>query len=128
MAYVKTVWEIGDTITAAKLNNAEGGIEALQPLDVIVSFTPPSTSEISETYSDILAAIKAGRRINAVFDLSTSEAHSPLYVTSYPKENETGNIELSSFPSITSDGVFCITVSVASDDTIVVNQLLYPSN
>lgn len=28
MAYVKTVWETGDVITADKLNNMEGGIEA----------------------------------------------------------------------------------------------------
>lgn len=28
MAYVKTTWETGDVITAEKLNNMEGGIEA----------------------------------------------------------------------------------------------------
>lgn len=28
MAYVKTTWQNGDTITAAKLNNLESGVEA----------------------------------------------------------------------------------------------------
>ena len=29
MAYVKTNWTIGDTITAQKLNNLENGLEAV---------------------------------------------------------------------------------------------------
>lgn len=34
MAYVKTTWQTGDVITAEKLNNMEGGIEAVS--DVVI--------------------------------------------------------------------------------------------
>ena len=38
MAYVKTVWETGDVITAEKLNNMEKGIEDMStPLVITVS-------------------------------------------------------------------------------------------
>lgn len=54
MAYTKTVWETGDTITAEKLNNMEGGIEDAQfpelstadvgkPLGVVPVATEPKT-------------------------------------------------------------------------------------
>lgn len=39
MAYVKTVWETGDVITANKLNNMEGGIEAANDQLFVITVT-----------------------------------------------------------------------------------------
>ena len=68
MAYVKTTWATGDTITAAKLNNAEGGIEALQPLVITVNRDADTgTRTMDKTFSEIDSALSAGRNCVAVF-------------------------------------------------------------
>ncbi len=62
MAYVKTTWQTGDVITAAKLNNAEGGIEALQPLFITVTTDADTgTRTMDKTFSEIVSALSAGR-------------------------------------------------------------------
>lgn len=64
MAYTPTVWATGDTITAEKLNKAEQGIAAaseivgLFPIGVTVE---GSTATLDQKYSDILAAVSAGK-------------------------------------------------------------------
>ena len=77
MAYVKTVWETGDVITAAKLNNAEDGIEALQPLLLDVDEWTDETATHAEyvyyytgaisgvSYSDVNTALASGRIVVA---------------------------------------------------------------
>lgn len=67
MAYVKTTWQTGDVITAEKLNNMEGGIEALQPLIVIKTQIEENNTKASfpqftldKTYTEIMSALQAG--------------------------------------------------------------------
>lgn len=63
MAYTKTVWETGDVITAAKLNNAEDGIEAANEIKGILCLEmtkEDSTATLSEKAGDIIAAAAAG--------------------------------------------------------------------
>lgn len=49
MAYNKTTWETGDTITAQKLNNAENGIEANDTAisGIVKTFTAGNTVDTS---------------------------------------------------------------------------------
>ena len=62
MAYTKPVWETGDVITAAKLNNAEDGIEALQPLIITVTTDGDTgTRSMDKKFSEIVSALSAGR-------------------------------------------------------------------
>lgn len=62
MAYVKTTWQTGDVITAEKLNHAEGGIEAAEPV-FITGTVDDGTIVLSEKYEDIKALYDAGRQI-----------------------------------------------------------------
>lgn len=55
MAYNKTTWQTGDVITAEKLNNMEGGIEAAYPLVLTASGT--ETETLSATLGEIIAAM-----------------------------------------------------------------------
>lgn len=67
MAYVKTTWETGDVITAEKLNNMEGGIEALQPMIVVKTQIEENNTKagnpeftLDKTYTEIMTALQAG--------------------------------------------------------------------
>ena len=67
MAYVKTVWETGDVITAEKLNNAEDGIEAAQPFVVHVSFDLDTEKSIMDkTFAEIRSALMEGKNIPVI--------------------------------------------------------------
>lgn len=60
MAYTKTVWQTGDVITAAKLNNAEDGIEAASPIEVLQEWTRGDDYyETTIALEDVLNSIKA---------------------------------------------------------------------
>lgn len=74
MAYVKTTWATGDVITAEKLNNAEGGIEAAYPLIVVKSEYVDGENravlrvggtdyQLDKTYSEIFTALSAGKLV-----------------------------------------------------------------
>lgn len=64
MAYTPTVWETGDIITAAKLNNIEQGIEASVPYWVTFSDDNQSGAVVSDkTYDEVVAAWNAGKFI-----------------------------------------------------------------
>lgn len=88
MAYTKTVWQTGDTITAAKLNNAEDGIEAHDPIIVNGVYAAQEvgyTVTFDISGADMFAAISAGKQIllhyPAEAEASLNEAYSPiLYV------------------------------------------------
>lgn len=57
MAYVPTVWETGDVITAEKLNKAEEGIQAANADVLLVSVTPDSDPEtLDKKFSEIFGA------------------------------------------------------------------------
>lgn len=74
MSYTPNTWQDGDIITAAKLNNIEGGIEnANTPF--VVTLTPTTqdfSGTMDKTVAEINAAYQLGRRI--VFRLITSAA------------------------------------------------------
>ena len=65
MSYTPTNWQTGDTITAEKLNNMEGGIEnAINPF--IVTLTPTLqdySGTMDKTVAEINAAYEAGQEI-----------------------------------------------------------------
>lgn len=64
MAYVPTVWETGDIITAEKLNKAEGGIAAATTIVCQVEFSADhSSATIDTAYSVIKADFLAGKNI-----------------------------------------------------------------
>lgn len=51
MAYVKTTWQTGDVITAAKLNNMEDGIEDASSHFITVDLSNENWSEADQVYS-----------------------------------------------------------------------------
>lgn len=65
MSYTPTNWQTGDTITAEKLNNMEGGIEnANEPF--VITFTPTAqdlSGTMDKTVAEINAAYEAGQKI-----------------------------------------------------------------
>lgn len=65
MSYTPNVWQKGDTITAAKLNNMEGGIDdANTPFVVTCTPNSPDYSGIMDkTVAEIDAAYNAGRTV-----------------------------------------------------------------
>lgn len=64
MAYVKTVWETGDVITAEKLNNMEGGIEAQDPIILLgVYDANDDTITFDISAADMFSAIEAGKKV-----------------------------------------------------------------
>lgn len=56
MAYVKTTWETGDVITAAKLNNIEDGIAAIKGV-MPITISGDETATLSATWQQINDAI-----------------------------------------------------------------------
>lgn len=66
MAYTKTVWETGDVITAAKLNNAEDGIEAASPMFLSGEWEEPTSNVYVLTFctlEEFTEYITAGNNI-----------------------------------------------------------------
>lgn len=63
MAYTKTVWQTGDVITAAKLNNMEGGIEAHDPIILEGTWTDNGSCHFDISPEDMTAAFYAGKTI-----------------------------------------------------------------
>ena len=65
MSYTPNTWQDGDTITAAKLNNMESGIEnANTPF--VVNLTPENpdfSGTMDKTVAEINTAYEAGQRI-----------------------------------------------------------------
>ena len=69
MSYEKTTWETGDTITAEKLNNLEGGVERAQPnVEFFIIHVTEAVDEqfnkhftADKTFSEIVAAANAGK-------------------------------------------------------------------
>lgn len=64
MAYTKTVWETGDVITAAKLNNAEDGIESHDPVIITGTYTDADCI-FDITNKDLYDLIAAGKIVIA---------------------------------------------------------------
>lgn len=63
MAYTKTVWKTGDVITAAKLNNAEDGIEAAQGVLISGVWSEVSSEQwctFDSTFTEIKAYLDNG--------------------------------------------------------------------
>lgn len=59
MAYNKTTWQNGDTITAEKLNNIESGIEEtsssekLMKIDIEITYGAEAQVTVSKTFSEL---------------------------------------------------------------------------
>lgn len=80
MAYVKTVWQTGDVITAAKLNNAENGIEAASPY--ILDLTGETwvvdgeICRLAASIDDLVSAWEAGKEVRVYTPAYTNETDS----------------------------------------------------
>ena len=72
MAYIPTNWVTGDTITAEKLNKAEGGIANACPFIVRVASYDPETSDaiLDASFKDIYDAVSADRLVMIVDEQS----------------------------------------------------------
>lgn len=70
MAYIPTVWQTGDVITAEKLNKAEQGIaDASTPMLITMTWVQDNVWYISESkMTDAIAAYKAGKQVLVLFD------------------------------------------------------------
>lgn len=78
MAYVKTVWQTGDVITAAKLNNAEAGIEAVSSHFITIDLSDETWTDANPVFSidlgidDLNADVFAGKIYSVILpDLDT---------------------------------------------------------
>lgn len=106
MSYTPTAWQTGDTITAEKLNNMEGGIEDGQTL--VVTITQNGSVYVADkTFSEITSAWSAGRTVIA--DASAVGTTGVLYLT---KVGESSVIFSSS------RGVDTYTITMRSGGTI----------
>ena len=67
MSYEKTIWEIGDTITAEKLNNIEGGIDEVFENEIFVIRVSYNiineTATVDKTFSEIVSAVNNNKTI-----------------------------------------------------------------
>ena len=64
MAYVKTAWATGDVITAEKLNNMEGGIEAQDPIILLgVYDANDNTITFDISAAGMFSAIEDGKKL-----------------------------------------------------------------
>lgn len=64
MSYTPYNWQTGDTITAERLNNMEGGIEIADPF--VITLTPTAadlSGTMDKTPAEIDEQFRAGRRI-----------------------------------------------------------------
>ena len=117
MAYVKTVWETGDVITAAKLNNAEDGIEAHDPIILEGTWVNDDTGcNFDISPEDMIAAFYAGKTIVCHYPAQSTQSFKEGYgiisyvyttveddVTSYAAE-DTLCAKHFGVPSLTSEG------------------------
>ena len=97
MAYTKTVWETGDVITAAKLNNAEGGIESANKAFCIAKATaipddPNSNFELDLTFDVIEYAYLHGYAGVELVDENNLTTHY-VYKIDYMYSDETPGSE-----------------------------------
>ncbi len=80
MAYIKTNWQAGDTITANKLNNIENGIESLSTGGGGTLIIHENYGTLDKTWQEIYNAMKTGL-IVYIYDES-SEGITIFYVLS----------------------------------------------
>lgn len=96
MAYVKTVWETGDVITAEKLNNMEDGIDDHDPIVLTGTWHDEGGGfyniEFDISGAEMFEAMAAGKRIVLIYpyDESLVPVESIGYVTYIDREEEDG--------------------------------------
>ena len=116
MAYVKTVWETGDVITAAKLNNAEDGIEAAQMLVVDIEAGESGTYILSATYAEIKAAAFAGGVIFRLVSSGLTDNTMIFYLDTMDEAEGSYSVTVVSFSDILSSTTPLNAFVAASDD------------
>ena len=90
MAYEKTTWQTGDTITAEKLNNIEQGISdnetaIVQPL--VVTATEPDYIG-DKTWQEIYTALIAKKPVYLyIADSTPLGTYEPLYTAFYVEDD-----------------------------------------
>lgn len=120
MSYTKTTWVTGDTITAAKLNNMESGIETVSGAINInsIAFAAMSAAEKCELFDDCIAAMRAGCQVSVEAYGATTIANR-FSVTETNGEIVSGNIGfwgISAINSVSSATASAAVVSKANGD------------
>ena len=84
MAYTKTTWATGDTITAEKLNHIEGGIAAAGAV-----LCTSNNDVLDMTYNDLKAAMEAGQIVIMIefYDIDDHEHDYSLWICTYLRED-----------------------------------------
>lgn len=86
MAYVKTTWETGDVITAAKLNNIEDGIAAIKGVLSIHVIDSDNGATMSATWQEIADAMDNSMPV-FVFSQSERVISYIGYAANYDSDN-----------------------------------------
>lgn len=124
MSYVKTVWETGDVITAAKLNNLENGVESSAPM--IVTFTGSDTVTANYSLSEILAALSADRPV--MFRYQPDEQYQTyqyLTIQEICLEEDNTYIDFVSSPFVSVTGVIVNFIEMTAEE-IIMQTSSYP--
>jgi len=80
MAYEKTVWQAGDTVTAAKLNKLENGVATGGALYIPITINvDEQMASIDYSYNEIAAFINNGATI--IFTMEVNDGISFFYVS-----------------------------------------------
>lgn len=80
MAYEKTVWQAGDTVTAAKLNKLENGVAMGGAVYIPVTINEgEQTASINYSYNEIAEIINEGATI--IFTIEINDGISFFYVS-----------------------------------------------
>lgn len=80
MAYEKTTWQTGDVITAAKLNNAEEGIESHDPIILEGTWINNDTGcNFDISPEDMIAAFYAGKTIVCHYPAQSTQSFKEGY-------------------------------------------------
>lgn len=82
MIYEPTEWAKGDVVTAAKLNNLEGGVAGARDVAYVTVEIDPTTGEytVDKTPAEVGAIIDRGGRAWSDLYYSAPEGENPSYV------------------------------------------------
>ena len=125
MAYSKTTWANGDTITAEKLNNLEDGVAAndaaiggMKPVD-LAAVIDGQTGDVTipdVTAAELFAMLSAGSRVNVTATGSSVEITLYCYVVA---QEISGDDPTYDFAMVRPDGKIFVTGHLSATDPVV---------
>lgn len=134
MAYTPTEWQIGDVITAEKLNKAERGIAEASPVIVEITPTGESTASANMTGSEVYRLLAGGYPVQFhIVSDDGDKRERVLLPTEYsnenPEEESFGSILLSTIPDITTSRILQLKIqwnfSTNDVDMFTVSRVIF---